>query len=305
MRDYPEGVRSVLIDSVVPLQRDVLAEIGQNGYRALERAFAACAENVECESEYPNPMAQLITVVADLNGEPAKIGRFDLTGDYFARLIFQLLYSPITIAVVPRLIREVADRDYDTMERLLSGEGGGGGGGISFGMHLSLHCAEEVPFTSAEVYDELDATVPEELRPSLTGKEYISGCEHWPVTRAPDSENEPVVSDVPTLVIAGYFDPITPPEFALAAQEFLTNSTFFQIDNESHGASLGDCGIQLGAEFFKDPGGPISSTCLDSLSDIEFSARITPPKRKIDFLVGPIPDDYLDRGLEDLKRRLR
>lgn len=306
MRDYPEGVRSALIDSVVPLQSDLLAEIGQNGYEAFLRAFDACAADPDCSVAYPDPLEELLELTQRLNDSPQEIGRFDLSGDDFVALSFQLLYSPSTIGLVPKMIHDAYEGDFSLFENL--GTAVSSGPGISFGMHLSLHCSEEVPFTSVEAFDSFDAAVPEVLRNALSGRVYLDYCEHWPVAPAPASENEPVVSDIPTLVVAGFFDPITPPHFAEAAAMFLENSSYFLVENESHGASLGECGVALGKSFFADPSSELDATCLASLPGLEFEARGISGfgvKSPIDFVTGEVSPEQVEKAKEDLRLRLR
>jgi pimeloyl-ACP methyl ester carboxylesterase len=310
MRDYPEGVRSALLDSVVPLHRDILAEVGINGYSAMLAAFEACADDTVCNRKYPDPLGQLTQAVAALNEDPAVVGRgFLLEGDLLLRLVFQLLYSPSTIGYIPMLIDDVANEDYRLFEQI--DEAVSSSGGISFGMHLSLHCAEEVPFSSREAFESFDAGVPEVFRASLTGVDYLDWCQHWPVEAAPAAENEPVVSAIPSLVIAGEFDPITPPAFAEAAFEHLENARYFMIRNESHGASLGGCGLQMARDFFDDPEGPINSSCLNSLPEIEFlsvqapGARAAVDAADVSFATERPSKEEVDRAVDDLKRRLR
>lgn len=309
MRDHPNGVRSALIDSVVPLQRDILGEIGQNGYNALSGVLAACAADSECWVKYPDTMGQLRVVVDNLNEEPEEIGGNLLSGDFFVRFIFELLYSPYSIAYIPRIVDDAAKGDFEVFENLVQRTSGGPA--FSFGMHLSLHCAEEVPFSSLEEYEAFDAGVPEVFRASLSGTDYLEWCEYWPVEVAPASENEPVVSDIPALVLSGQHDPVTPPSFALSAHEYLTNSTYFMIENESHGASLSECGAEIAREFFDDPGGEIDAGCLSSVPDLEFLSRGAPSGttsargERIRFITEEPDEDALERVSEELTHRLR
>lgn len=309
MRDYPEGVRAALLDSVVPLQRDILAEIGINGYNAIIDVFAACDADPSCRVRYPDPMGQLLDLVSSLNENPVKVGGALLPGDSFLRFVFELLYSPYSIAVVPKMIDDAAKGDFEVFEALEQATSGGPP--FSFGMHLSLHCAEEVPFTTRAEYERLDAAMPAAFRPSLSGVDYVDWCEYWPVEAAPLTENEPVVSDVPSLVMAGEFDPVTPPSFAEAAHEYLTNSTYVMVRNDSHGASFSPCGLQVAREFFEQPGEPLDVSCSNLVPGIEFlstnapHASSTAASPSIEFALDDPSPEEVERIAEDLRRRRR
>ncbi len=312
MRDYPQSVRSILLDSVAPPQTDFLAQIGLNGSRAIDRAFAACAADADCAEAYPGVATEFLDLVARLNEEPEKIGNVTLSGADVVKIIFMLLYSSTGVEVVPFLVHDLYEGDFSVFEKLLDTPSLSGGG-LSFGMHLSLRCAEDVPFTSREALEMNDAEVPEELRAGLTGAYYLDYCENWPVAPTPESEVQPVVSDVPALVMAGYFDPITPPAFAEEAFASLTNAQYFMIATESHGASFGKCGAELAKEFFNAPESPITGACLSDLPPLEFASSGASEEqpaagsgaRRLRFRTESPTKEELDRLREAVKIRLR
>lgn len=307
-RDFPGGVRSLVVDSVVPLQIDLVAGIGENSQKAFEVAFAACAADAACAAKYPDSMAQLREVASALEEKPAVIDEVELTSRDFLKILFQLLYSPSGVSVVPLIIDRAAAGDFSLFEKI--GGGGGGGGGISFGMHLSLHCAEEVPFTSAEVIAERDATVFEELRQGFSGGYYLDYCEHWPVPAAPATENQAVTTSIPTLVFSGSFDPITPPAYAALVHEDNPGSQYFEIGNESHGASVGKCGMSLTTAFFDSPTEAVPVACLDTLGTIGFESTGVERRggkigSRVRFVTEAPSDDELEAIARDAERRRR
>ena len=86
--------------------------------------------------------------------------------------------------------------------------------------------------------------VDEELRE-------VAICSVWGVAPAPLTE---VHSDIPTLVMSGSYDPITPPSFGELAAKNLTRSQFQLVQGSGHGTWLaGDCPKQKIVQFFDDP----------------------------------------------------
>ena len=260
MRDYPEGLRAVILDSVVPLQADFLAEKGARGYGAMQLALAACQQDEDCDAAFPELEAKLIEIVESLNETPFEGDGYEVTGDLVLSVVFNLLYSPVGIGYVPQMITTLARRDFGIFEDLEEATRRG----TALGMHLSLQCSEEVPFSGVDSYEFADEAVPAALRSGFTADFYLEYCEEWPVPKAPTSENEPVKSDVPTLVMAGEFDPITPPAYAELVAGDLSNSTLITVNGESHGASVGPCGTSLAKAFIRDPNLELNTDCLSS-----------------------------------------
>lgn len=60
-------------------------------------------------------------------------------------------------------------------------------------------------------------------------------CAFWGAAPPPPHENEGVVSDIPALVLAGTFDPITPPSYSRLVAQTLSRSSFFELPDEGHG----------------------------------------------------------------------
>ncbi|MGN6031613.1 MAG: alpha/beta hydrolase, partial [Thermomicrobiales bacterium] len=77
----------------------------------------------------------------------------------------------------------------------------------------SVECNEEIPFESFQktVENAQNLEIPELAYGISEGiAQQFAICEQWPSGRAPDIENEPVTSDIPTLVLGGEYDFQTP-----------------------------------------------------------------------------------------------
>jgi pimeloyl-ACP methyl ester carboxylesterase len=78
----------------------------------------------------------------------------------------------------------------------------------------------------------------------------------WPV--APNS--------IPTLILAGEYDPATPPEAARHASVSLTKSQLFVLPGYGHMVTAaGNCPIELIQAFLDNPRQKLTATCADSL----------------------------------------
>lgn len=307
LRDYPAGVRAAILDAVVPLDIDLLAHLGQNGQNAFEEVFATCHADTICAEKYPDSMTQLREVAAQLDAEPLELGDYALTGTDFVLVLFNLLYSPVALTYVPFIIDSAANDDFALFEELSVSASGAG---FSFGMHLSVQCAEEMPFTSLETIVAADEAVHPELIGGLTGRDYVDYCNSWPVPAAPAIENEPVSSSVPTLVMAGRFDPITPAAYSERVNGDLSNSYYYFVSNDSHGSSLGECGSTIVSAFLRDPdSAPPNTGCLETLPAPEFQSQGASPRSarvggSVDIATEPPTGEQIEQIEEELRQRL-
>ena len=76
-------------------------------------------------------------------------------------------------------------------------------------------------------------------------------------------EAQPVTSDIPTLVAAGEFDPITPAKWAQSAASHLPNSYFFLFPGGGHGViDMNQCSQDIMQAFLDDPTQEPDSSCI-------------------------------------------
>ncbi|MEM6284664.1 MAG: alpha/beta fold hydrolase, partial [Chloroflexota bacterium] len=298
MRDHPEGIRSVVIDSVLPPQVSMFDELTQNADRAFNTLFLNCAMDAACNKAYPRLGTVFYEVVEQLNAEPAQMYIIHpaserevevlVNGDRLVGLTFLALYSESFIPYLPRIIYDVRDGNYSllagTMEGVLLEQEG-----FSMGMNFSVQCMEEAPFTTLDSIAQSHAVYPAaatyfQTSPN-TGEIIFSVCEAWRGGTAPlPIENEPVISDIPTLVLSGEYDPITPPRWAEIAATTLSNGYFFNIPSVGHGASVShNCPLDMMQAFLSNPQVPPNSNCVGQIDPIEFYIEEAASTRNVAF----------------------
>lgn len=276
MRDYPHIVRSAIIDAVYPPQVNLLTEVGVNAHRALRVLFAACAEDSACSTRYGDIESKFYEVIDRLDASPVTIpieGPYRaysvrLDGDLFIDAMFGSLYSVRSIVYIPLMIDTAYHERYTALSEAV---GGALGSPLSHGMHFSVLCREEVPFEAAAGPLPEESGIPDRLRTHFDNVFYPDVCVVWDISPAGAVENEPVVSDVPTLVLAGRFDPITPPRWAELAAQTLSRHCYYVFPNVGHGVMRTDlCARQIGLAFLDDPTREPDTSCMGSLESIEF-----------------------------------
>ena len=127
-------------------------------------------------------------------------------------------------------------------------------------MNASVNCSDRAAFPG-----DVLATVA--ARPEygalLTGSK--PNCARWGVAPAPPGFNDPVTTDVPTLVLADEYDPITPPADSRATADALPDATFVEFPGLGHGAVFSTlCPEAVYKSFLTDPSAPDTS-CVASM----------------------------------------
>jgi pimeloyl-ACP methyl ester carboxylesterase len=275
MRDYPEGLRSVVLDSVYPPSVDLYMELTDNAVRAFDTLFDGCAADAACNAAFPDLETVFFDTVDRLNETPGEYEvtdalakeRYDvlMDGDTLVAKLFSFLYHTDVIPSLPQIIYDAAEDDFDLIA-LIQGSLMAQREAVSLGMQLSVQCNEEFVFNSLEEYEALLTDYPQLagfLEDTTVGKLGFYICEEWDSGQADPIENEPVASDVPTLLMAGEFDPITPPAWAWQAAETLPNSTVVEYAGVGHGASVVEgCPRDMLIAFLNDPTTEPDDACV-------------------------------------------
>ncbi|MBN2305122.1 MAG: alpha/beta fold hydrolase [Anaerolineae bacterium] len=144
----------------------------------------------------------------------------------------------------------------------------------SEGMNLSVQCYEEMPFMTLE---EAEARANAVAMPEIVREATFAGsssefeqCAVWPAGTASAVENAPVVSAVPTLVLAARYDTATPPWWADLAAETLSNSYTYHFPMVGHGViDGGPCPVGIGLDFLADPLTAPDAACIATM-DTQF-----------------------------------
>lgn len=288
MRAYPEGLASVTLDSVAPPQINTIADQPRVINRGLEALFSACEADRQCSRAFPDLKEVFYQQVDRLNEQkaPLKLTNYEdgkvypalLDGDTVLAVVIQMLYSTDLLPLIPRTIYQVRAGDYRVLETILSNVVFDRS--VSYGMFYSVWCSEENDIQPGDVKLEgLPPQLYDEQKDSA--EQFQQTCAFWDVEPLDDVANQAVQSDIPTLVLSGAFDPVTPPEYAEAAAAGLSNHTFVVFPNGGHGAvTSGECQDSIFRQFLDDPSRAPDTSCAAKM-EMEFStpgALVPAPK---------------------------
>jgi len=99
-------------------------------------------------------------------------------------------------------------------------------------------------------------------------------CQMWGAAPPDPKENAPVSSDVPTLVLSGEYDPITPPSWADTAAATLRHSEVYHALGTGHAViTRGACPRKLIATFLDNLTANSAAACLAEIGKPVFAGR--------------------------------
>jgi pimeloyl-ACP methyl ester carboxylesterase len=279
MRDFPEGVRSVVLDSVYPPQANSDIEATANADRALKLLFERCAADKACNAAYPNLESVFYDAATQLDTDPILLKVIDpetqkeypvlINGDQMINLIIRLLHSSYALPFIPGWIYKFYDGNAagDEMLKSIIYIFAFFNGFSSEGKGLSVQCSE----TINQPAETADAEINPRLQEAVNVGRYLSLCPAWNVEPATGAEIEPVVSDIPTLLVTGDSDPTFSPAWQKSTAENLSHSYSFEFPWAPFGLIYGsgpatECARSIVSAFINDPATKPSATCMDNLN---------------------------------------
>jgi len=272
LRLHGDRVRAVVLSGVYPTDVQLIGSTPSAFRDALGAVFAACAAEPRCAEALPDPWVTLESVAAQLDADPAsarvavddaRTTPIRVDGDDLVNALHSALYRADTAAMIPDLLIDLADGETARLERIaplaLSDV-------ANIGSFVSVMCKEEAPFTTlAEVDAARTGYRPADrinLPPGFVGPTLLDVCGSWAIGPPDPAENEPVVWDHPTLLFAGAFDPITPPQWARTVADRLPNATLAEFGEYGHDSDSGWCAQALSTDFMSDPTATLDTSCV-------------------------------------------
>jgi len=138
----------------------------------------------------------------------------------------------------------------------------------SEGMYYSVECHEEIPFNDVDEAIDLIESYPPQFRFLTDGTEILFEiCDFWGAGEGTLSETDPVYSAIPTLILAGQYDPATPPDWSRATAERLDHSYYFEFPRAGHAIlDAHPCSPIIIANFLDNPASQPEPDCLKQIT---------------------------------------
>jgi pimeloyl-ACP methyl ester carboxylesterase len=291
MRDYPAGIRSVVLDGVTPPS---VSEPGRFGWSAVREGFdnmvAACAAQPRCRARYPKLGATFFRLVNQLEAHPAttKVSLPGVSGPVKVvldggALVNWMILETHDPTKFPLAVDELAHgRPQRVATFWASVSAHPETNPFAYGMNLTVVCRDQVPFESASARvragQQAFPAFAASVQAQAPQEAFIGdGCRAWNVPKAPASVRAVTKSAIRTLLESGSFDAQTADQWARYAARTLPNSIQTNYPGLAHGVfATSPCAASVIISFFDDPKTP-NTSCLASVKPAPFT--IGPPLR--------------------------
>jgi len=295
VKEDPEGILAVVLDAIMPLEirdSDQYWRVVHWYVRDLAKLQEICDRQSACRARYPDMLGRLRAAIASVADDPITVavkdtenypsGKARFFGDIVAFMPFMFLYEQDNYPALPGLIYAWADaverRDETLFRAIASSSGDTGFGGQSQGMSNAIHCLDGGAEAQAlaglrdiEEYPVLGAAIG--TRDSWA--RHAAVCGEVGMAQRPAEDYAATVTDLPSLIVEGDMDPITPPPNAKAILPGFLNGTYVEFPFAGHGPSRSvKCAGDMLNAFYDDPAAAPDLNCVDEMEEPEIYAPL-------------------------------
>ncbi len=252
LRQYPQRVRSIVLDGVLPPDLVLGPEFADNLSASLQKLFFHCEADAACREAFPQleqdwhrylelPLDEKRAVSLR---HPRTGKRLDLKAsrqalDMAVRL---LSYSSDTRALLPLVIHEAVAGEWQPLLSQALQVAASLEGNLAEGMHNSVVCAEDLPY-----YKDIPADDNRVLGRMMRQLQLICGI--WPRGESFADIHRPLASDTPALLLSGELDPVTPVSYGEQALQQYSRGKHLVVPGQGHNVSPRGCVPGLVADF--------------------------------------------------------
>lgn len=264
MKRNPKNINSVVLDSVYPTEINELLVVPELMAFTFRTLFENCKYKYFCSKKMPALQQDLTRLIQRLDDKPhtfqvkPSAGEASIpvviNGYRLAWMLYMAMYHwdiiedmPDTIGkalrVGPQKLKPIVVKYTRwTLDKTFSPAA-----------YYSVECHDrEVPVSEQMYADEVEKYPY--VKPYVALQWKYDVCRFWDSGRAPKAFFAATHSTIPTLILNGELDPVTPWYWADKVAKTLPNSFFFKIPGVGHGAVDSDeCAAKLAAKFLHDP----------------------------------------------------
>ncbi len=271
---FPQQLRSMVIDGVAAPQQNIGLISGDTG-RAMAQLVQKCQQDAACNSKFPHFKQQLdeLIVRAKSGNEiirfkhpvTAKENQTPLRHEGLAEVLRGMLYNPLSAARLPWMVQQAHSGNWQPLMAASYVNSNWSQDGMAIGLTLAVLCGEDIAHIKP-------ADVLAETPLSFIGDSWAQKMQRWcNVVKLPARERPSIGTiNTPTLLLSGASDPITPPNRAEQAKQYLPHSQHLIAAQVGHIVTTSGCTQRLIRRFFDEPTKKVDGACLNEIGKTPF-----------------------------------
>jgi pimeloyl-ACP methyl ester carboxylesterase len=282
MRDFPEGIHSVILESPLPPNVRYFENVTANFRRSLDKIFAKCENDPSCKKAYPELKKDFYEAIDSLDKNPMIIsmkdhkkfpdGKFIINSQDMLLAFQQALYAKEIYPVLPILIEQIKNRNENALQSFAENMANGIFR-LDYGTYYTVICRECMPFNNIKNFEDSSAGFWQGLS---FYKDEFSICKIWNQSIPDSVDAKPVSSNIPALILSGEIDPIAPPSYAEMVQKNLSKSFLYTFENTGHFVADAGHSFDLIKKFLNDPSTEPDSLHFIKAANIPFASQFHP-----------------------------
>jgi pimeloyl-ACP methyl ester carboxylesterase len=282
MRERPRHLRAVVLDAVVPLGFNLVTDVPAVKQRVMDQYARSCSESAECNAAYPNLGARYLALLDRLDKSPvpltparrgaALVGKDGkpvapdtIDGKDLDAALYQSIYAREAVPLVPYIIDRAEQGDFsfalNFVQLMRAAQND-----MADGMYMAVVCSEfgDTPAGALQftgMVKRMADSAAEDAR------QILDACADWRIRLLDKALLQPVKSDIPTLLLSGSFDPITPPAHAERVARTLGRAYTVTFARGTHGQAFSlPCANRLIAAFLDNPAERPGAACANEVA---------------------------------------
>ncbi|CAN5922985.1 alpha/beta fold hydrolase [soil metagenome] len=266
MRRHPNLVRAAVLDGVYPPQVNGEQNESEIVRRAFEQLYAECVADTLCRERHPNLRGTVEGVIESAQAKPLELTLqledgpqgVKLDGPKLLMVLLHMMREG-EAALIPETVAAIQRGDTRLLKMFAEDLESSDGGLLEQnaqqfdGLYNSIECRETwaaVDRPARRKQIESSGVYGLNARTSKSP----TFCPVWRVGIAPTAERQPVKSSIPTLLLSGAFDWLTPPSWGREAARHISPSRHVVFRAQGHGVVVQDpCAARLRDAFIDEP----------------------------------------------------
>ncbi len=273
MRENSEGIRSVILDGMFPIEVNGISDTPWANYESLNQIIKNCENTNDC------PPEEVKAVIEDIIARMHNEGMVDESREFIQTLLNISSESIILnyLLAVNKDISKYASA-LDTLTEEQNEDDEQGEEELFYNaMGLSTVCAEEYPFLNiTALVDDNSQGWSASTQLAVNSMFHMgfdaATCKAWDVTSANDIETQAVTSNLPVLILNGLQDTQTPAAWGALVAKNMPNAQSVTNPQGGHGQLFSGltCFDTMADNFLAQPNKTLDTNCVSEISALSY-----------------------------------